>query len=179
MQRRYFVLILVIPLLAMSQGLFLQGFRISPVAATHSQPSQALQAIDTAQSAINAAYINLVFADNAGSSITDLIGTLNGAITELNQARNAYTAADYATAITLAENAESTANAVSNEAYLRGVTTTAQVQAQIVFIFAVILISILASYFALSRWQQYRKQKRREFLQLEIRLPDDEEEEQS
>ncbi|MFX1404224.1 MAG: hypothetical protein ACFE9D_07095 [Promethearchaeota archaeon] len=179
MQRRYSVLILVTPLLAISLGLFSQGVRLFPVTAIHSQPSQAQQAIDAAQNAINAAYINLVFADNAGSLITDLIGTLNGAITELNQARNAYAAADYATAITLAETAESTAHAVSNEAHLRGVTITAQIQAQIVFIFAVILISILASYFAISRWHQYRKQKQREFLRMEIRLPDDEEEEQS
>jgi hypothetical protein len=179
MQRRALVLIFVIPLLAMSLGLFSQGLRISPSAITHSQPSQAQEAIDAAQNAINTAYISLIFADNAGSPITDLIETLNEAITALNYARNAYDVADYATAITLAENAESTANAVSNEAQLRGVTTTAQVQAQILAIFAVILISSLASYFVLSRWQQYRKQKRREFLRMEIRLPDDEEEEQT
>jgi hypothetical protein len=179
MQRRSFVLVFVLPLLAMSLGGFSQGFRSSPSAVTFSQPSQAQQAIDAAQTAINDAYISLVFADNAGSPITDLIGTLNEAITELNQARNAYDAADYATAIILAENAESTANTVNNEAHLRGLTTTAQVQAQIVFIFAVILISVLASYFAVSRWQQYRKQKRREFLRMELRLPDDEEEEPS
>ncbi|MHA2406222.1 MAG: hypothetical protein ACXACH_05675, partial [Candidatus Hermodarchaeia archaeon] len=116
------------------------------------------------------------FADAAGSSITDLIGTLNGAITELNQARHAHNLTDYSTAISLAQGAESTANNVSDEAQLRGLTSVSQTQSQIVLVFAVILISLPASYIVIDRWQRYRKEKRQEFLRMEIRLPDDEEE---
>jgi hypothetical protein len=138
--------------------------------------NQAQQAIDTAQTAINTAYTNLAFADAAGSSITDLIGTLNGAITELTQARHAYNLADYSTALSLAQGAESTANNVSDEAQLRGLTSVSQTQAQIVLVFAVILISLPVSYLVIEHLQRYRKQKKQEFLRMEIRLPDDEEE---
>jgi hypothetical protein len=145
----------------------------------YSQPSQsqALQAIEDAQAAINSAYVNLAFADSAGSEVSDLIGTLNGAILALSQARRAYNQTDYSTAITLADGAATTAQTVSTEAQLRGITTTAQTQSLIVVVVAVVLISLPTSYFVVSRWTQYRKEKRQEFLRMEIRLPDDEKEE--
>jgi hypothetical protein len=141
-------------------------------------PAQAQQAIDAAQTAINSAYTRLAFADAAGSPIDDLIGTLNGAILELIQARQAYNQSDYSTAITLAANAETTANTVGDEAQLRGFTTLAQIQAQIVLVIVIILISIPVSYYAIARWQHYRKAKQHEFLRMEIRLPDDDEEDE-
>jgi hypothetical protein len=141
--------------------------------------NQAQQAIEDAQTAINTAYTNLVFADAAGSSITDLIGTLNGAIIELNQARRAFNLTDYTSAISWAQGAETIANNVSDEAQLRGLTSVSQTQAQIVLVFAVILISLPASYMVIDRWQRYRKQKKQEFLHMEIRLPEEEEEDNS
>lgn len=148
---------------------------------TISQPPQhqAQEAIDAAQMAINTAYTTLTFADSVGSSITDLISTLNAAINELNQARIAYNRTDYSTAITLAESAETTAQAVGNEAQVRGTTTLSQTQAQLVLVFAVVLLSFPIGYIAITSWQKYRKEKRRAFLQMEVRLPDEEEEDET
>ncbi len=183
MQRQHFVPLLIFPLLIVSlriPGLFSQSVgTLNAVSFIQPPQDQAQQAINDAQTAINEAYTNLAFADAAGSPITDLIGSLNGVISELTQARLAYNRTDYTTAITLAEAAESTAHEISDEAQLRGLTTIAQTQAQILLIFAIILISIPMSYLAITRWQQYRKRKRREFLQMEIRLPDEEEDETS
>jgi hypothetical protein len=181
MQRRYFIPLLVFTILAMSVfqlGTFSHnGQKMSTMVQNQPLQDQAQQAIDAAQSAINAAYSNLVFADSVGSSINDLIGSLNGAILDLNAARHAYNLTDYSTAITLAENAESAANTVSSEAQQRGVITTAQTQSQIIVTIAIVSIVLVGSYFAVTRWQKYRKQKRREFLQMEIRLTDDDDEE--
>ena len=182
MHRQPFVLLLIFPLLIVSLGILgTSSHNAVPIPATNVyQPlqDQAQQAIDTAQSAINTAYTNLAFADSVGSSINDLIGTLNEAIVELNQARQAYNLTDYSTAIILAEGAENTANTIRSEAQLRGITTVAQTQAMILPVVTVILISIPASYFVVTRWQRYRKEKRREFLRMEIQLPDDEKEDE-
>ena len=182
MKRQHSVLLLVFPFLIV--GLSLAWSVNFPYDKNPSilvgqiQQAQAQQAINEAQTAINAAYTTLVFADSAGSPINDLISTLNQAISDLNHARRAYNQTDYTTATTLAEGVESTANAVNAEAQIRGITTVAQIQAQILFVFAVVLISIPTTYFVVSRWQEYRKAQRREFLQMEIRLPDEDEEEE-
>jgi hypothetical protein len=180
MQRQHLVLLLAFPLLILSlsiSGHLTQSVGLAPETFAQ-QPSQnqAQQAINVAQTAINTAYTNLAFADAAGSSIMDLVATLNGAIIELNQARRAYNQTDYSTAISLAQGVETTANNVSDEAQLRGLTSISQTQGQIVLVFAVVLISLPASYMVVERWQKYRKQKKQEFLRMEIRLPDDEEE---
>ena len=180
MQRQHIVLLLAFPMLLM--GLSISGHlahNVSfslPTSVQQPPQNQAQQAIEAAQTAINTAYTNLAFADAAGSSITDLVNSLNGAIIALNQARRAYNLTNYSTAISLAQGAETTANNVSDEAQLRGLTSVSQTQSQIVLVFAVILISLPVSYLLIDRWQQYRKQKRREFLRMEIRLPEDEEE---
>ena len=183
MQRQHFLLLFTVPFLFL--GLCVIGSTIqianSYPSLSYTQPSQnqALQAIDTAQASINSAYAHLVFADAAGSEITDLISTLNGAILELNQARQAYNQTDYSTAITLADDAATTAQTVSTEAQLRALTTNAQTQSLIVVVVAVVLISLPTSYFVVTQLAQYRKTRRREFLRMEIRLPDDEQEETS
>jgi hypothetical protein len=170
MQRQHLVLLLTFPLLIMSlsiSGFLTQSVGLAPETFVQQPPqNQAQQAIEAAQTAINTAYTNLAFADAAGSPITDLIGTLNGAIIELNQARRAYNLTDYSTAISLAQGVETTAHNVSDEAQLRGLTSVSQTQAQILLVFAVILISLPASYMVIDRWQKYRKQKRHEFLRM-------------
>ena len=136
--------------------------------------AQAQQAIDGAQSAINSAYTDLMLADSTGASITDLLGSLNGAITELNQARSAFNATDYPSAITLAESAQATADSVSIEASARRSATLVQQQAQIIIIIGVVIITVFITYFALTRIIRYQREKKREFLQMEIRLSDEE-----
>ncbi len=144
-----------------------------------SQQSEAEQAINSAQSAINVAYNHLVVADRTGAPIIDLIEDLNSAINDLNQARTAYNNMDYAFAITLAGNAQDTANSVTDQSQQRRFATLAQLQVQIILAIVVTAIAILVTYFALTRWYKYRKQKRRDFLQMEIRLPDEDEEDES
>ena len=138
--------------------------------------AQAQQAIDDAQSAINTAYADLMLADSTGASITDLLGSLNGAITVLNQARSAFNATDYTSAITLAESAQGTADSVSIEASTRRAATLVQQQALIIIIIAVVIITVFITYFALTRIIRYQREKKREFLRMEIRLSDEEEE---
>ena len=180
MQRQHFVLLLVFPFLLASLSLpALFAYSVGPdhtISLNQPPQDQAQQAINEAQTAINTAYTTLAFADAAGSPIIDLISTLNGAIGQLSQARHAYNQTNYPTAITIAEAVTITANTVNEEAHLRGITTVAQTQAQILFVFAVVVISIPTTYFAITYWQQYRKAKRREFLQMGIRLPDEEDE---
>lgn len=143
----------------------------------HFQPeAQAQQAIDDAQNAINTAYTDLMLADSTGATITDLLDSLNGAITELNQARSAFNATDYTSAITLAESAQTTADSVSIEASTRHSATLAQQQAQIIIIIGGVIITIFITYFALTRIIRYQREKKREFLRMEIRIPDEEEE---
>ena len=143
----------------------------------HFQPeAQAQQAIDDAQSAINSAFTDLMLADSTGASITDLLGSLNGAIIELNQARSAFNATDYPSAITLAESAQTTADSVSVEASTRRSATLVQQQAQIIIIIGVVIITVFITYFALTRIIRYQREKKRKFLRMEIRLPDKEEE---
>ncbi|MFX0079050.1 MAG: hypothetical protein ACFE8O_07400 [Candidatus Hermodarchaeota archaeon] len=137
--------------------------------------AQAQQAIDAAQTAINTAYTDLMLADSTGASITDLLGSLNGAITELNQARSAYNDTDYTSAITLAESAQATADSVSIEASTRRSATLVQQQAQIIIIIGVVIITVFITYFALTRIIRYQREKKQEFLRMEIRLPDEEE----
>jgi hypothetical protein len=138
--------------------------------------AQAQQAIDEAQSAINTAYIDLVYADSAGASIIDLISSLNSAINVLNQARAAYNTNDYSSAITLAGNAQNTALSVSDQAGTRRFATLAQQQVQIIVIIAVVVITVFITYFALTRIIHYRREKKQEFLRMEIQLQDEEEE---
>ncbi len=136
--------------------------------------AQAQQAIDDAQSAINSAYTDLMLADSTGASITDLLSSLNGAITELNQARSAFNTTDYPSAITLAESAQATADSVSTEASARRSATLVQQQAQLIIIIGVVIITVFITYFALTRIIRYQREKKREFLRMEIRLSDEE-----
>lgn len=143
----------------------------------YNQPeAQAQQAIDDAQSAINTAYTDLMLADSTGASITDLIDSLNEAITTLNHARSAFNATAYTSAITLAESAQGTADSVSIDASTRRAATLVQQQAQIIIIIAVVIITVFITYFALTRIIRYQREKKHEFLRMEIRLPDKEEE---
>lgn len=138
--------------------------------------AQAQQAINDAQSAINTAYSDLMLADSTGASITDLIGSLNNAITELNQARSAFNATDYSSAMTLAESAQTTADSVSIEASTRRAVMLAQQQARFIIVIGVVIITVFITYFVLTRIIRYQRQKKREFLRMEIRLPEEEEE---
>jgi hypothetical protein len=183
MQRQHFLLLLTLPVLFLSLSVICNSIQS---AGPHHRllywqpsPNQAQQAIDDAQTAINTAYINLAFADSTGSEITDLISTLNGAISALNQARQAFNQTDYSTTVTLANEAATNAQTVSNEAQLRGLTTSAQTNSLIVVVIAVVLLSLPTSYFVIARLAQHRKEKRRAFLRMEIRLPDDEQEEET
>ena len=144
----------------------------SPVK-TPLQQSAAQQAIDSAQTAINVAYVNLRTADAAGAQVTDLIGTLNNAIRDLTQARSAYDATNYGQAISLATNAENNATTVTSEAQSRGQAAVLQFQVQLTVTIALVVIVVVIVYFAITRWQRYRKQQKREFLQMRIQLPDD------
>lgn len=134
---------------------------------------EAQQAIDDAQTAINEAYLLLTIADSIGVEINDIISTLNGAINTLNQARSAFNASDYTTAMTLANTAQNTAEGVGTQAAQRYDATRVQLIIQIIIILAVVVIVIVVTYFAIRRWRTYRKQKRQEFLQMEIRLPEE------
>ncbi|MDO8055909.1 MAG: AC78 family protein [Candidatus Hermodarchaeota archaeon] len=140
------------------------------------QQSEAQQAIDSAQDAINTAYTHVQTADAAGAQISDLISTLNTAIRDLNQARTAYDATNYGQAITLATNAENNATIVTSEAQNRGYSATLQIQVQIIATIAVVVIVIVVLYFVITRWQRYRQQQKREFLQMRIHLPEDDQE---
>ena len=180
MHRQRLVLLLVLPLLLASLSLF--SVSVQPIEPTpsfsvfHIQEAQALAAINAAQTAINTAYTNLAFADITGADITDLIGTLNTAINELDQARRAYNNTNYASAITLAENAQNTADSISEEAQIRRYTALIQLQVQAIIIIAFVVIAIIIGYFVVTRWQKYHKEKRREFMQMEIQLPNEEDE---
>lgn len=150
---------------------------------THSfdyQPEiEAQQAINDAQTAINEAYLLLTIADSIGTEISDIIGTLNGAINTLNQARSAFNASDYTTAITLANSAQHTAEDVGTQAAQRYDATRVHLLILITVILAVVVIIIVVTYFAIRRWRTYRKQKRQEFLRMEIRLPEENKESES
>ena len=146
------------------------------LAKTPLQQSEAQQAINAAQDAINTAYTYLQTADVAGAQVSDLINTLNTAIRDLNQARAAYDATNYGYAITLATNAENNATIVTSEAQNRGTLATLQVQVQLSATIAIIVIVVVILYFAITRWLRYRKRQKREFLQMRIQLPEDDQE---
>jgi hypothetical protein len=180
MQRQHIILLLGFTLLLVSlssAGIVYSTFHSSSHrSVVPSQQSEAEQAISAAQTAINVAYNNLVVADRTGAPISDLIDNLNTAITYLNQARTAYTTTDYATAITQAENAQNTANSITEQSQTRRFATLAQLQVQLFLAIAVTVIVILITYFAVTRWYKYQKQQRRDLLQMEIRLPQEDEE---
>ncbi|MFX0170009.1 MAG: hypothetical protein ACFE89_11740 [Candidatus Hodarchaeota archaeon] len=136
------------------------------------QQSEALQAINAAQDAINTAYMHVRTADATGAPVSDLISSLNDAIGILNQARREYDAANYGQAITLANSVQIDAEAVTNEAQTRSYSVTLQLQIQLTITIALIVIVVVILYFAITRWQRYRKQKKREFLQMRIQLPE-------
>jgi hypothetical protein len=140
------------------------------------QQSEAQQAINSAQTAINTAYVNVRTADAAGAQVTDLIGTLNNAIHDLNQARSAYDMTNYGQAISLATNAENNATTVTSEAQSRGQAAVLQFQVQLTATITLVVIIVVIVYFVITRWQRYRKQQKREFLQMRIQLPDDDQE---
>jgi type II secretory pathway pseudopilin PulG len=140
------------------------------------QQSEALQAINSAQDAINSAYEHVRTADGAGAQVVDLISTLNVAIQDLTGARTAYDSANYGQAITLATSAENNATIVRSEAQSRGASAALQFQVQIIGSIALIVIVVVIVYFAITRWQRYRRQQKREFLQMRIQLPNDDQE---
>jgi signal transduction histidine kinase len=140
------------------------------------QQSEALQAINSAQAAINTAYTQVRTADAAGAQVSDLISTLNTAIRDLNQARTAYDAANYGQAITLATSVGNEADVVTSEAQNRAHIATTQFQVQLIAAITLVVVVVVVLYFGITRWQRYRKQKKREFLQMRIQLPDDEQE---
>lgn len=182
MNRQHVLLLLVFPLLLAPLG-YPRLFHAFPNYNYHLnihqlQGTEAQQAIDAAQLAIYVAYNALLLADSTGALITDLISDLNGAIDVLNSARQSYNASDYPTAITQAENAENTATTVKEQAQMRYGATLAQVQAQVIIIAAVIAIIVVVMYLGLTRWRRYQSQKRRELLQMEVRLPDQDKEDE-
>ncbi len=181
MKRQHMVLLLGFTLLLItlsSPGIIYSAFH-SPFRflVIPSQQSEAENAINAAQSAINIAYTHLVVADRTGAPIIDLIESLNNAIADLNQARTVYNNMDYTSAITLAGNAQYIADSITEQSQHRRIATLVQLQVQIILAIAVTAIVILVTYLALTRWYKYRKQQRRDLLQMEIRLPDEEDDE--
>ena len=65
---------------------------------------------------------------------------------------------------------------MSEQAGIRSSATVAQLQLQIIIVIAVVVITIFITYFALTRIIRYQRDKKQEFLRMEIQLPDDEEE---
>jgi len=158
--------------------LLIGGPAISPIALAVQPGAEAQQAITTAQAAVNAAFAEVVLADLARAPINDLVDTLNAAATTLNQARVAFNASDYASAIALATNAEAAADGVRNQALNRRVEANLQGAIQVVGIVGGVGIAFVVAYLLLTRWRRYQQQRRRDLLRMEIRLPQQPEEEE-
>jgi len=150
---------------------------IGPVALAVQPDAEAQQAIATAQGALNTAFGEVVLADLARAPINDLVESLNAAVATLNQARVAFNASDYASAIALAANAQATADTVRNQALNRRVDASLQGAMQILIIIAGVGIALVVTYLLITRWRSYQQQRRRDLLRMEIRLPKQQEEE--
>jgi hypothetical protein len=158
--------------------LLMGGPAIGPIALAVQPGAEAQQAITTAQAALNTAFGEVVLADLARAPINDLVDSLNAAGATLNQARAAFNASDYASAIALAANAEATADTVRNQALNRRVDASLQGAMQVLIIVAGVGIALVATYLLLTRWRRYQQQRRRDLLRMEIRLPKQQEEEE-
>lgn len=153
--------------------LLLAGLTVTPVTQAV-QPSQgeALQAITDAQTALNAAFKEVMLADLARAPISDLVAALNDAIATLGQARAAFNATDYASAVTFAANAETAADAIGTQALNRRAEANLQGALQILAVVGGVVITVAVAYLLLTRWRRYQQQRRRDLLRTEIRLPD-------
>jgi hypothetical protein len=63
------------------------------------QPEQAASKLQTASTALEQAFKAVLSAEKAGANVTDFLGQLNGALTLLTNAENAYLSGDVQTAI--------------------------------------------------------------------------------
>jgi hypothetical protein len=155
------------------------GSAISPTAfAVQPDAEQAQLAITNAQAALNTAFAEVALADFARAPIGDLVAALNAAAGTLNQARAALNASDYASAVAIAMNAQTAAVGVRNQAESRRIGANLQGAIQILSIFGGIGIALVVAYLLLTRWQRYQQQRRRDLLRMEIRLPEQHEEEE-
>jgi hypothetical protein len=160
-------------------GLLVGGLAVNPMAAAV-QPvaGQAEQAITAAQAALNTAFGEVMLADLARAPISDLVDALNAAANTLNQARAAFNASDYASAIALAANAEAAAETVRDQAQNRRTNANLQGAMQILITITGVGIAAAVAYLLLTRWRRYQQQRRRDLLRMEIRLPEQPEEEE-
>jgi hypothetical protein len=152
--------------------LLFAGVAVTPLAqAAPPTAEEAQQAIQTAQVAVNTAFSEVTLADLARAPIDDLVDTLNAALATLGQAQAAYNASDYAAAITLAADTQATADAVRNLALTRRTEATVQGAVQVLAIIGGVAIALVVTYLLVTRWRRYQRQRRRDLLRMEIRLP--------
>jgi len=149
------------------------GLLLNPVAAAV-QPTEeeARQAIAAAQGAVNLAFSEVVLADLAHAPIGDLVSSLNGAIATLDQAQRAFNGSDYTSAVALAGNAKAAADTVRDQAQNRRVEANLQGAMQILIVAAGVAIGLVVTYLLVTRWRTYQRQRRRDLLRMEIRLPE-------
>lgn len=164
-------------LIGLILSLSIASFSAGLVAAPNYSASQveAQQAIETAQTTINDAFGQITQADLAGADISDLVSALNLAISDLDLARAAFSASEYASTTLLAESAQNAAEAVLNEAQTRVTVALTNSIIQVLLILVVIIAVVVFTYLLITRWRKHKQQQTRTLLRMEIHLPREEE----
>ncbi|WP_287584069.1 hypothetical protein [Candidatus Borrarchaeum sp.] len=149
----------------------------SPAYAQNSQAS-ANRAINEAQDSIYMAYKSIAQADQAGGDVTNLVDQLNTAVSLLEEARDSYGQGDYSTAYEKAVEAESIAETVKQNADDLHARASFARSLQIIVIPVVIVLVVIFSYIFIKRgWKWLERKADEEFLEMEIGIPAEEEEE--
>jgi vacuolar-type H+-ATPase subunit I/STV1 len=148
----------------------------SPVYAESTQAS-ANRAINEAQDSIYVAYKSIAQAEQAGGDVSNLVDQLNNAVTLLEEARGSYEQEDYSAAYEKAVEAKSIAETVEQNADdLQARANFARIL-QLIVIPLVIVLAVIFSFIFIKRgWKWLERKADEEFLEMEIGIPEEEEE---
>ncbi len=136
--------------------------------------TEAQQAINKAQDAINSAFGYMVEADLAGAEISDFVVSLNDAIEILTHAQAAFNASNFTSATELADDAKNAAELVGQQAQSRLLETRINAAIQALITISIFVVVVAVTYLLITRWREQKRKREQSLMQMEIHLPNQE-----
>ena len=147
------------------------------LAYAESPQASANRAINEAQDSIYSAYKSVAQADQAGGAVSNLVDQLNTAISLLEDAKDSYEQEDYSTANEKAVEAKNIAVTVEKNADDLRARSNFTRSIQMIVIPIIVVLAVIFGFIFLKRgWKWLERKADEEFLEMEVVVPEEEEE---
>ncbi|MCK5587348.1 MAG: hypothetical protein KAI34_01315 [Candidatus Lokiarchaeota archaeon] len=147
------------------------------LAYAESPQASANRAINEAQDSIYSAYKSVAQADQAGGDVSNLVDQLNTAISLLEDAKDSYEQEDYSTANEKAVEAKNIAVTVEKNADDLRARANFTRSLQMIVIPIIVVLAVIFGFIFLKRgWKWLERKADEEFLEMEVVVPEEEEE---